>query len=67
MWIDGYVGGSGAGGDGHGARQAGMERQAGMDGHARIEEGQKGLWENARFIRHCMISLAFMLYTDGRT
>jgi hypothetical protein len=44
-----------------------MERQAGMDGHARIEEGQKGLWENARFIRHCMISLAFMLYTDGRT
>jgi hypothetical protein len=57
MWIDGYVGGGGAGGDGHGARQAGIEGKKG------IEEGPE---EKARFIRSCMISLAFMLYTDGR-
>ena len=63
--MDGYVGGSGVGGDGHGERHAGIE-----EGHAEIKEGQKGIGEepeeNTRFIRSCMISLAFMLYTDER-
>ena len=58
MWIDGYVGGIGAGGDGHGERQAGMG-----DGQEGMEDGQA---ENARFIRHCIRSLAFILYSiDG--
>jgi hypothetical protein len=58
MGIGGYVGGEGGRGEGHGARQAGMEER---------QEGAQGvLWEKARFIRSCMISLAFMPYTDGR-
>jgi len=54
MWMDGYVGGGSGAGGGHerGARHAG--RRGGQ------AEGQA---ENARFIRHCIRSLAFILYS----
>ena len=51
--MGGYVGSGSGAGEGHEreARHAGRDGQGG--GHA----------ENARFIRHCIRSLAFILYS----
>lgn len=51
--MSGYVGGGSGTGGGH-ARE---ERHAGRDGQG------GGYEENARFIRHCIKSLAFILYS----